>query len=145
MIETFYGPWTVELVNNIVATPQHYAEQFIIAGSDASDGAYPGVPGHTPALSVSGEEWTITMENREHPTQPWVATVSRSSATYTSQEGLVVYLSSDDNKYNTNIILRCQSLDPKHGPMQTISYDFTVSREAMARYRLKMSQQKHGH
>jgi hypothetical protein len=136
-MEQFFGPWSVVVVSSVVVNPADYWERFIIAGSDASDGVYPGLPG-TVLPQVRGQAWTIKVETRVPLLPTWQLTATNRSAEYTAQAGLIVYLSAADNNPLTNMTLVCRNLNPDLHPMQPLTpYDFTVSREAMERYRRK--------
>jgi hypothetical protein len=134
MSEKFYGPWSLVVVSSVAVNPADYWERFIIAGSDATDGVYPGVPG-TALATVGGQAWTVAIESRVPLLPTWYPTTTSRSATYTAQAGLIVYVSAADNNPLTNMFLVCRSLNPAHHPMKPGNpYDFTVSADAMARY-----------
>ena len=57
MIEMFSGDWTVEVFQKDAS----FSQRFIIGGSIASDGVYPGET-TTPPVSVSGPRWSIRFE-----------------------------------------------------------------------------------
>ncbi len=130
--ERFYGPWSVTVVSQDAA----FDERFTIASSDGSDGAYGGGPG-TSVATVSGREWTITMEWNDNSGSGWQPSAVRRSARYTVPEGLVVTLGADDNYERfrdgdyDDMVLECRSLDPAHHPLQPIvnPYDFTVPKD----------------
>jgi hypothetical protein len=139
--EMFYAPWSVAVLGD----PSGIWERFIIAGSDASDGVYAGVPGNALA-TVSGQAWTIAVETRVPLLPGWLPTKVRRSTAFTTQAGLMVYLRVDDNNALTNMVLVCRSLNPAHSPMLPIlnPYKFTVSEEAMSRYRRSGPSLRHG-
>src|SRR5713101_1142172 len=99
MAETFYGPWSVVVLGDTadrtfvypILAVEGNVRRFIVAGSDASDGMYAGVPGNT-LVTVSGQAWTIAVEHRVPTLPTWWPTEVRRSATYTTQGGLMVYL-----------------------------------------------------
>jgi hypothetical protein len=132
--EIFYGDWAVE----VLAKDAAFSQRFVIAGSAASDGAYPGVPG-TGAGVVSGQGWSITMEWSDDAGSGWQPSEIRRSAVYIEHVGLVVDLGADDNvpalrdhDYN-DMILRCRSVDPLLDPLQqrVNPYDFTAPASAL--------------
>jgi hypothetical protein len=132
MKEIFYGDWTVEVFSKDAA----FSQQFIIDGSDGSDGTYPAAPG-TPLVSVSGPRWFITMEWNNDAGSGWQPSdVRRTSTTFTLEDGLVVFLGADDNfaelrdhDFN-DVVLRCHNTDPtiSHGDPITQPLDFTFPR-----------------
>jgi hypothetical protein len=144
--ETFHGPWSVVVYSNTSKPGGGALHRFTITGSDASDGRYPAAPGSA-AVIVSGQAWTIAMEWRgtfPHPDQTplnWHPTKFTPEASYTPQDGLVVFLHGDDKKFAatqpTQLVLKCRSRNPAHQPLPggPISHNFTVSEEAMGRYR----------
>jgi len=63
MAITMQGAWTVNVKSKNAAFPQ----RFVIQGSDSADGVYNGVVG-SPAVNVTGAQWSITIEH--NPTGP---------------------------------------------------------------------------
>ena len=130
MAEVFYGTWTVE----VLAKDAAFSQRFVIAGSDAADGDYPGAIG-TPPVSVAGQRWTLALEWNDDAGSGWLPSdVRRTSAVFTLQDGLVVVLGADDNfeqfrdhDFN-DVVLRCHNVDPAltpwHPPISTL--DFTL-------------------
>ena len=59
MAITMQGNWTVSIKSKAAA----YEQRFIVQGSDSADGTYAGETS-TPAVNVTGAQWTITIENR---------------------------------------------------------------------------------
>ena len=57
------GTWSV----SVKSKDASWAQRFVIAGSDSSDGTYSGVTS-TPDVLVTGEQWGVTIEN--NPTGP---------------------------------------------------------------------------
>lgn len=137
MEEVFYGPWEVRVISKEAS----FDEQIVIVGSDASDGAYPGIPGGGPG-PVAGSKWTLRAEWNDNAGSGWQPSDLRRSAAYTLDEGLVVTIGIDDNldtvrDYDYNdVVVVCRSLDPSHTPMHPIinPYDFTVPKDVWWRY-----------
>jgi len=132
MTEIFYGEWFIqcEQIN------ADFSEQFIISGSDSSDGIYPGTPGIQIAR-VSGKQWSIEMQWNNNTGSGWQTSGIKRSATYTVLEGLVIRLGADDNfdssrdfDYN-DMILICKSLDTKINPTppSRYPYGFTIPKD----------------
>jgi hypothetical protein len=130
MSDTFHGQWIVEVWQKDAA----FDERFVIAGSDASDGAYPGVVGSVPVV-VTGAEWTIQLEWNDMASSGWQpSAIRRNSAAATASDGIVVFLGADDNyeqfrdhDYN-DLVLQLHSVDPDLAPWYPIAhpYDFTL-------------------
>jgi len=128
--EEFFGPWTVEVAQKDAA----FSERFVIEGSDASDGAYPGETG-TPAVSVTGERWRIRLEWNDNAGSGWQpSAMRRLDVGYTIQQGLVVQVGADDNYEEfrdddfNDVVLECRSDDPRVNPWHPFAnpYDFTL-------------------
>ena len=133
----FFGSWTVQVVQKDAA----FSERFVIEGSDASDGAYPGDTG-TPAVSVSGPRWRIRMEWNDNVGSGWQSSaVRRNSVGYTVQDGLVILLGADDNYEQfrdhdfDDVVLRCSSDDPQVNPWRPFAnpYDLTLPKDVRKR------------
>src|SRR6266487_6103707 len=92
MDQHFFGNWNVEVLTKDAA----FDERFRIQGSDLADGAYPGIPGSGPG-PVTGVEWILTMEWNDNAGSGWQPSDIKRSATYTIDDGLVVFLGADDN------------------------------------------------
>ncbi len=130
MAEMFSGDWTVEVFQK----DADFSERFIIEGSRASDGVYPGETA-TPPVSVSGPSWFIRFEWNDNAGSGWQPSdVRRTGAAYTLQDGLVVLLGADDNfeqlrdhDFN-DVVLRCRNVDPQLNPWHPFAnpYDFTL-------------------
>jgi len=131
MTETLYGPWFVlcEQLN------WDFGMRFIIKGSDSSDGIYPAVPG-TVIPRVSGQEWSIEIEwSIDEDRLVWHPSPTRSSASYTISEGLVIRIGASDDYevvHDTdymNMVLVCKSLDQTINPKlpPDTSFNFTIS------------------
>lgn len=136
MPETFYGKWSVK-VEQLNAG---YDQRIVITGSDASDGVYPGVVG-TFLPSVSGTEWTLTLEWNDNAGSGWQSSDIRRVASYAVDEGLAVRLGADDNydafqdyDYDDLIVL-CLSLDAETNPYPPSPppYDFTLPENWLVR------------
>jgi hypothetical protein len=138
--ETFYGEWSVL----VLSKEAWFDERFVIAGSDSSDGAYPGVAGSGPG-PVSGAEWTLTMQWNDNSGSGWQPSGLRRWVSYTVQDGLVVTIGADDNYEHlrdgdfNDCVLTCRSLDPAHTPLHPIvnPYDFTLPKDVLERYHRK--------
>jgi hypothetical protein len=139
MVQVFYGPWIV----TVESKEAYFSQRFTITGSDASDGTYPGVPGTGPG-NVTGSRWTIDFEWNDPSNVDWYPSDSRRTVEYTVSDGLVVSAGVDDNfeavrdgDYN-DLVLRCVNNDPDLNPLRgTVPYDFTITKEQLARYREK--------
>jgi hypothetical protein len=133
MAETFSGQWLVEVFQKDAA----FSERFIVEGSLGSDGIYPGEM-ITPAVSVSGQNWSIRFEWNDNAGSDWQeSAVRRTGAAYTLQDGLIVFLGADDNfpsrrdgDFN-DVVLRCRNLDPQLNPWDPFAnpYDFTLPKD----------------
>jgi hypothetical protein len=116
--ETFYGPWSIEVVQRMAA----FSQRFRIQGSDTSDGIYSGTPGLVLPL-VRGTRWTLTMEWNDDIGSAWQASEIRKRATYTVDAGLIITLGADDNLSHRrdhdfdDLVLICRSLDPAVDPI----------------------------
>jgi hypothetical protein len=118
MAEQFSGPWIVQVHSKEAA----FSERFVITGSLASDGIYPGDV-TTPPVAVDGQAWVIRFEWNDNAGSGWLPSdVRRTVAQYTLADGLVVFLGADDNlpplrdlDYN-DLVLRCRSTDPAVNP-----------------------------
>jgi hypothetical protein len=114
MAEFFFGPWEI----TVASKDADFGQRFLIEGSDASDGPYPGET-NTPRILVNGTRWSLRFEWSESPGSDWRdSAVRRTSATYSSGEGLLVTLGVDDNlpemrdgDFN-DVVMRCRNLDP---------------------------------
>lgn len=131
MAETFYGPWGVEARRIAIPAPNASTVRFIIAGSDAGDGIYTEDLLSEP-VTISGEAWTVAMEYRVPNLPTWFPMEVRRTASYTTQDALVVSLRPTPVQ-SAHVVLMCRSRNPAHSPLHPIlnPYDFTVSDEAM--------------
>ena len=130
MTEFFYGPWEVK----VVSKDADFGQRLIIEGSDASDGQYLG-DAATPPVVVNGRRWSIRFEWIDATASGWRdSAVRRTSATFASDKGLLVFLGVDDNlpeardnDFN-DVVMQCQSLDPALNPWVPLAnpYEFTL-------------------
>lgn len=134
MTQTFYGPWSVEVVSRDAA----FGERFVISGSANADGAYNATPGVS--VQVSGDTWTLDLEWNDNAGSGWQPSDVRKSAEYTITNGLVVTLGADDNfdavrDYDYNdVVLACGSLDPAvDPPPKDPPLDFTITEDQLRR------------
>jgi hypothetical protein len=134
MTETFFGPWTVA----VVSWESAFSQRFVISGSDASDGAYAGVPGAV--VQVTGDEWRLDLEWNDGVGSGWQPSDVRRGADFTIQGGLTITLGADDNvdavrdrDYN-DIVLACHSDDPAiDPPASDPPLDFTITEDMLRR------------
>jgi hypothetical protein len=134
MTQTFYGPWSVE----VVSLEASFSERFVIGGSANADGAYDGTPGVS--VQVSGDEWTLDLQWNDNTGSGWQPSDVRKTAEYTISDGLVVTLGADDNldavrdhDYN-DVVLACRSMDPTIDPPATDPpLDFTITEDQLRR------------
>lgn len=72
MSVTMQGAWTISVKSKNAALPQ----RFVISGASTGNGTYAGVAA-TPAVAVSGAQWTITIQH--NPTGPtsWTPSAMR--------------------------------------------------------------------
>jgi hypothetical protein len=112
------GKWTIA----VASKDANFSQRFIIQGSDASDGIYPGET-TTPQVSVSGPRWFLRFEWNDNVGSGWQPSdLRRTAASYTLQEGLVIVLGADDNLEQfrdhdfNDLVLRCRNLDPELNP-----------------------------
>lgn len=139
MTEIFSGDWTIEVFQKEAA----FSERFVIEGSLASDGVYPGET-TTPPVSVSGTSWSIRFEWNDNAGSGWQPSdIRRTDAAYTLQNGLVVFLGADDNfeqlrdhDFN-DVVLRCRNIDPQLNPWYPFAnpYDFTLPEDVRQKER----------
>jgi hypothetical protein len=134
MTQTFYGPWSVE----VVSLEASFSERFVIGGSANADGAYDGTPGVS--VQVSGDEWTLDLQWNDNTGSGWQPSDVRKTAEYTISDGLVVTLGADDNldtvrDYDYNdVVLACRSMDPTIDPPATDPpLDFTITEDQLRR------------
>lgn len=130
MAEIFSGDWTVEVFQK----DADFSERFVIEGSLASDGIYPGEVSTRP-VSVSGARWSIRLEWNDNAGSGWQPSgVRRTSAIYSLQDGLVVFVGADDNFENlrdhdfNDVVLRCRNVDRQLNPWFPFvnPYEFTL-------------------
>jgi hypothetical protein len=116
--QLFSGRWAL----TVQSTSADFSERFVIEGSDASDGTYPGATS-TPPLFVSGPRWFLRFEWNNNVGSGWQPSdIMRTDASFTLTDGLVTVLGADDNfeplrdhDFN-DLVLRCHNLDPKLNP-----------------------------
>jgi hypothetical protein len=137
MTETFHGTWAVQTLSR-----KAKYEQFVIAGSDSSDGTYLNSPGALVG-PVSGPGWTVTFAWKYPNVGTWQPAAVKKSAFYRVDGGLVVVLGADydddqhrDGDYADLVVqLTCQ--EPALTPMQPAAppLEFTAPPEVFAAYR----------
>ncbi len=130
MAETFYGSWFID----VVSKDADFIEQYVIQGSDRSDGTYIADT-TTPRVHVSGEQWTLELQWNDNVGSGWQPSrIRRSDVRFTVEDGLVVVVGADDNfeavadgDFN-DVVLRLQNIDrhliPWHPYRRKV--DFTV-------------------
>jgi hypothetical protein len=134
MTQTFFGPWTVQVVSVDAA----FSERFVIAGSANADGAHDAAPGAR--VQVSGDAWTLELEWNDNIGSGWQPSDVRKAAEYTITDGLIITLGADDNldavrdhDYN-DVVLACRSLDPTvDPPAQDPPLVFTITEDQLRR------------
>ena len=130
MAEVFYGRWKIEVLQNDAA----FAERFVISGSLASDGAYPGVVGAAP-VTVDGQGWQLRLEWNDRMTSGWQQSqVRRNDAAFSINQGLTAIVGADDNvealrdhDFNDEL-LKCKCLDPEVNVSVPFTNPFDFSR-----------------
>ena len=133
MSETFYGEWSLEVVEKTA----DFDQRFKITVSNNSDSIYPGTPGIS--ISVSGEQWEVTMEWNDNVGSGWQTSDVQRSASYTADEGLVIKLGADDKTTDPNrdydyddLVLVCKYLErtinPQPASGNPYPYDFTTGK-----------------
>jgi hypothetical protein len=133
--EHFSGNWTVAPVGDTSDFRVHYE----IKGSDSSDGGHSLGDG---PVSVTGDEWSISvLWWPPNEGGPFFCDLRR-NATCELAEGLVVYIGADDNlpelrdgDYD-DVVLRCHNHDPQITPWDVTlkPYDFSLpKRRAVTR------------
>ena len=132
MAETFFGPWTVE----VVGVESAFSQRFVITGSDSADGAYDGTMGVM--VQVGGEEWRLDLEWNDNAGSGWQPSGVRRGADFSISDGLTVTLGADDNveavrDHDFNDVgLACHSLDPAVDPPATDPpLDFTITEDML--------------
>jgi len=60
------GDWTVKVTVKNAA----FDQRFVVSGSAASDGTYPGTVGTR--IEAAGANWSIQIQNRSSASNPWV-------------------------------------------------------------------------
>ncbi len=107
MTITMQGAWTVAVKSKDAA----FAQRFVIQGSAGSDGIYGGTVG-SPAVAVTGDQWSITIQH--NPTGPAGWTPSAERLTWPVQVAGQVRFDIDSNDtggdqdYN-DLILTCST------------------------------------
>ena len=132
MNETFFGPWTIHVVQvvGIFAVPR-----LTLAGTDHSDGQLDAVKGTN--LGVAGGEWTLTVEAyrpQDGGGFGWEEPEMRRATRFDPVDGLVVDLEFGIKPGNIigpvyeYLHLNCLSADPQMNPNATANpFDFTIS------------------
>lgn len=139
MAENFSGEWTIEVHEK--TSP--FSDRFIIEDSLGSDGTY-AAELTSPPVVVSGSSWSIKVEwsidVRSGSGFALPSSMRRDRATYTLEDGLVVYLianhifpikTSDGVDIEiVGITLRCSTVDPEINPWYPFHnpYNFTIVR-----------------
>jgi hypothetical protein len=127
---TFEGGWLLE----IASKDADFGQRFIVSGSDASDGAYPGEVG-TPPVTVTGLNWTVDFEWNDNAGSGWQpSAVRKTGAECTLDIGLVIILGVDDNRPEfrdndfNDVVLRCRCVEPALIPWVPFvnPYDFSI-------------------
>jgi hypothetical protein len=128
----FSGSWVIK----VDSKDADFSERFIISGSVASDGIYPGEIS-MPSVSVSGQRWFLRFEWNDNASSGWQPSdIRRTAAAYTLEEGLITFVGADDSSSRdqdfNDLVLRCRNLDPKINPripLTNLLPDFTLPRE----------------
>jgi hypothetical protein len=137
MAEMFSGEWTLAVFSKDAA----FSQRFIVEGSLASDGVYAGET-TTPPVAVSGQRWFVSLEWNNNAGSGWQASaVRRTSAAFTLQDGLVVFLGGDDNYEHlrdndfNDVVVVCRNVDPALHPWLPFvnPYDFTLPEDSRRR------------
>lgn len=116
MPEEFSGPWSIEVVLHHAA----FDQQFVIEGSDQSDGAYPGVPG-TMVAQVDGPAWRL-IPQWNSGASGWLPSATLRTTEFTTEQGLVVTVGADDTPPAgqdfdfDDLVVRCVALDKELNP-----------------------------
>ena len=140
----FSGTWLIE----VLAKEAAFSERFIIEGSTASDGIYPGEVTTTPIV-VSGPRWFLRFEWNDNVGSGWQESdIWRTAAEYTMSGGLVTILGADDNVPAArdldfdDLVMRCRNLDPDLNPRIPPGEppDFTTPEDVR-----KKCKPRHGH
>jgi len=131
MAEMFSGQWEVAVIEKSAVSGDL---SFIIEGSLASDGVYPGETG-TPPVSVSGPSWSIRFQ-LTIPEHVWpLNDVRRTAADYSLENGLTVTIGANSiirlGEHDFyDLVLLCTNLDPQINPWTpfTNPYAFILPR-----------------
>jgi hypothetical protein len=86
---TFYNNWSLTVTT--VALPSGVETRVLIAGSQASDGTYPGVVGEQIA-SINGNSWQVTLQSSNDGGASWGDGVTLRNPSVTQQNGIIVTL-----------------------------------------------------
>ena len=134
MSETFYGDWSIVVTQKDAA----FSERLVISGSDASDGAYPGLVG-VGLANVQGERWTLALQWNDNAGSGWQQSGIRRKARYTQTEGFVVSLGADDNVASAqdfdfnDLVVELRYNEPRLNPQPPVqnSFDFTITKDML--------------
>ncbi len=126
--QLFSGSWMIQ----VFSKDADFSERFVISGSLASDGAFPGEAG-TGAVFVSGPRWLLRFEWNDNAGSGWQPSdLRRVGALFNLGQGLTTLLGADDNfpqlrdhDFN-DLVLRCQRLDSKLTVHPIVLPDFTL-------------------
>ena len=112
--QLYTGTWLIE----VILKNALFSQRFIIEGSAASDGIYPGEVTTTPVVAT-GPRWSLRCEWNDNIASGWQPSdMRRTGAEFTTSGGLVNILGADDNVPEArdhdydDMILRCRHLDP---------------------------------
>jgi hypothetical protein len=89
MLFTFYNNWSLTVTT--VALPPGVQTRVLIAGSQASDGTYPGVVGEQVA-SINGNSWQVSLQSSNDNGANWGEGETLRNPSVTQQNGIIVTL-----------------------------------------------------
>jgi hypothetical protein len=126
MNQTFFGPWTVRIVEYFTS----WGTRLVFSGTTQHDGAYEIDPAVT--FAVDGEEWTLATETGS-AAQQWTPQPMRRATRFDHIGGLIVDLEMG-NPHTGGMVfewdylrLECQCTDPSVNPDPTPNpFDFTI-------------------
>src|SRR5438045_649418 len=120
IVETFYGPWSLEMVSSRAG----YLQRVTIAGSDNTDGSFDYQQGWA-LPNILGEMWSIKMEWSSDGGSSWGESRVQRSNQITDADGLVSTLSADDGPIATadgdfdDLVITLKYLDQASNPSPT--------------------------
>ena len=133
MAEAFYGPWRIEQYQPYSAP--YLRQSLLISGSDNADGRYLLDYFNPVDISITGQEWSLSVEKSESADgDDWDPVTPRKRMEVRPGTGLTTLLDipfpGDPSGQSLAIQLICTCLDEAiNPPRQPNPYDFTYTRD----------------